>query len=66
MEVTTSGEKKVLAIEPGYHDSKESWKMIFNDLIRRGLNSPHVIIEDGALELWAAVKEVEAFKEIEN
>jgi transposase-like protein len=62
MGVTTSGDKKVLAIEAGYRESKESWKMIFNDLIRRGLNSPHVIIGDGALGLWAAVKEVEAFR----
>lgn len=62
MGVTTKGEKKVLAIEAGYRESKESWKMIFNDLIRRGLNSPHVIIGDGALGLWAAVKEVESFR----
>ena len=62
MGVTTSGDKKVLAIEAGYRESKESWKMIFNDLIRRGLNSPHVIIGDGALGLWAAVKEIEAFR----
>ena len=62
MGVTTTGEKKVLAIEAGYRESKESWKMIFNDLIRRGLNSPHMIIGDGALGLWAAVKEIESFR----
>ena len=62
MGVTTTGEKKVLAIEAGYRESKESWKLLFNNLIRRGLNSPHMIIGDGALGLWAAVKEIEAFK----
>jgi putative transposase len=62
MGVTVSGEKKVLAIEAGYRESKESWKMLFNDLIRRGLNAPYMIIGDGALGLWAAVREVESFK----
>jgi len=62
MGVTTTGEKKVLAIETGYRESKESWKMVFNDLIRRGLNAPYMIIGDGALGLWAAVREIELFK----
>jgi len=62
MGVTTKGVKKVLAIESGYRESKESWKMVFNDLVRRGLNSPHIIIADGALGLWSAVKEIKEFR----
>ena len=62
MGVTTTGEKKVLAIESGYRESKESWKLVFNDLLRRGLNTHHMIIGDGALGLWAAVREIDSFK----
>jgi len=60
--VTTTGEKKVVAIESGYRESKESWKLIFNNLIKRGLNIPHLIIGDGALGLWSAVREISNFK----
>lgn len=61
--VTKKGEKKLLAVEGGYRESKESWKHIFSDLESRGLKSPLMVIGDGGLGLWAATREMELFKE---
>ena len=36
MGVTERGEKKLLAVEAGYRESKENWKRIFEDLQSRG------------------------------
>ena len=62
MGVNEFGEKKLLAVESGYRESKESWKVLFRNLQKRGLKSPLAIIADGALGLWACVKEMELFK----
>ncbi len=59
--VTRKGEKKLLAVEGGYRESKESWRQIFSDLESRGLKSPLMLIGDGGLGLWAAVREMEFF-----
>ena len=61
--VTEKGEKKLLGLEAGYRESKESWKSLFLDLQKRGLTSPLCIIGDGGLGLWGAIKELELFKE---
>lgn len=61
--VNTKGEKKLLAAEGGYRESKESWKTLFSDLESRGLNSPLMVMGDGALGLWSALREMELFKE---
>jgi len=60
--VTATGDKEVLAIEAGYRESAESWKLVFTDLIARGLTPPWLIIGDGALGLWKAVDELSQFK----
>ena len=60
--VTRKGEKKLLAFEGGYRESKESWKQVFSDLETRGLKSPLMLIGDGGLGLWAATREMELFK----
>ena len=57
--VTKKGEKKLLAVEGGYCESKESWKHIFSDLESGGLKSPLMVIGDGGLGLWAATREIE-------
>ena len=62
MGVTERGEKKLLAVEAGYRESKENWKRIFEDLQSRGLCPPLCVIGDGSLGLWGAVKEMEFFK----
>ena len=55
MGVTTLGEKRLLAVEDGYRESAESWRVVFRSLVERGLNNPHLIVGDGALGLWAAI-----------
>ena len=52
------GEKEVLAIEPGYRESTESWRGVLRDLRDRGLEVPLLATGDGALGLWAALDEV--------
>ncbi len=52
------GEKELLAMEPGYRESKESWAETLRDLRNRGLEAPMAAMGDGALGLWAALDEV--------
>jgi len=52
------GEKELLAMDPGYRESKESWAETLRDLRNRGLEAPMVAAGDGALGLWAALEEV--------
>ncbi len=52
------GEKELLAMDPGYRESKESWAETLRDLRSRGLEAPMVAAGDGVLGLWAALKEV--------
>lgn len=56
--LTTAGIKRILAIEPGYRESTESWKAVFWDLMKRGMNVPAVVVADGGLGLWAALGEL--------
>lgn len=52
------GHKEVLAVTPGFRESKESWAAVLRDLKARGLPAPHLVIADGHLGLWAALSEV--------
>jgi transposase-like protein len=52
------GEKELLAMEPGYRESKESWAETLRDLRNRGLEAPMAAAGDGALGLWAALDEI--------
>ena len=52
------GEKELLAMRPGYRESTESWATVLRDLRDRGLTCPLVVIGDGALGIWAALREV--------
>ena len=53
-----NGEKELLAMEPGYRESKESWAETLRDLRNRGFEAPMAAMGDGALGLWAALDEV--------
>lgn len=56
---TAEGKKEVLAVEPGYRESKASWSEILLRLRDQGLvNDPELAIADGALGFWAALDEV--------
>lgn len=58
MGVNENGEKKLLAVEPGYRESKDSWSFVLRDLMKRGLTPPLLAVGDGALGFWAAVGDV--------
>ena len=56
--VREDGCKELLAVEDGYRESTESWAGVFRDMKRRGLNEPRLVIGDGALGAWAALRDV--------
>ena len=56
--VRPDGTKEVVALEDGYRESAESWRVVLRDLKRRGMRAPVLAIGDGALGFWAAVREV--------
>lgn len=56
--VREDGEKELLAVEDGYRESTESWSGVFRDMKRRGLGCPKLVVGDGALGAWAALRDV--------
>lgn len=52
------GSKEVLAVAPGYRESKESWRTAFKDLKDRGLEAPKLLVADGNTAAWSAVTEI--------
>lgn len=52
------GHKELLAMELGYRESTESWAAVLRGLRERGLVAPLLAIGDGALGLWAGLREV--------
>jgi putative transposase len=52
------GTKELVAIWDGERESKLSWQEVLRDLKRRGLSdAPELCVADGALGLWAAMRE---------
>src|SRR4051794_39035376 len=56
--VREDGVKELLAVEDGYRESTESWASVMRDMNNRGLNEPKLVIGDGALGTWAALRDV--------
>jgi putative transposase len=56
--VREDGVKELLAVEDGYRESTESWAAVLRDVKHRGLNEPRLVIGDGALGTWAALRDV--------
>ena len=53
------GNKELVAVSDGYRESTISWREVFLDLKRRGLQKgPQLSIADGGLGYWAALEEV--------
>jgi transposase-like protein len=55
---TIKGDKRLLAVHPGYRESTESWKEVLLDLRTRGLKAPKLTVADGMAGFWAALNEV--------
>jgi transposase-like protein len=49
------GRKVILALEPGYRESTESWADALRDLKQRGMNYPQMATGDGNLGFWGAL-----------
>jgi len=60
--VSENGEKHLLACEPGYRESKDSWSGVLKDLKDRGLKAPVLAVGDGALGFWGALRETDGFE----
>lgn len=56
--VREDGAKELLAVEDGYRESTDSWAEALRDMKRRGLGCPKLVIGDGALGAWAALRDV--------
>jgi transposase-like protein len=56
--VREDGTKELLAIEDGYRESTESWAAVMRDFKARGINEPKLVVGDGALGTWAALRDV--------
>lgn len=55
---TAEGKKELIAVASGYRESTESWHYVLRDLKKRGLKDPCLAIGDGAMGLWAALRDV--------
>ena len=52
------GTKEIIALEDGYRESQKSWASLLRDLRRRGMPASVLAVGDGALGLWAALRDV--------
>ena len=56
--VRRNGEKEILALEEGYRESAESWSDLLRNIKKRGVEWIGMVIADGALGLWKALRNV--------
>ncbi|MBI3466153.1 MAG: IS256 family transposase [Planctomycetes bacterium] len=56
---TADGKKELLAVQDGIREDEQSWRELLVDLRQRGLKlSPKLVVGDGALGFWKAVRKV--------
>jgi transposase-like protein len=56
--VRADGTKELVAVADGERESTQSWAELLRELRRRGMRAPVVAVGDGALGLWAALRDV--------
>ncbi len=56
--VRVDGTKELVAVADGTRESTEDWAELLRSLRRRGMGAPVVMVGDGALGLWRALREV--------
>ena len=56
--VRADGTKELVAVADGERESTDSWAEVLRHLRRRGMRAPVVAVGDGALGLWAALRDV--------
>ena len=56
--VRADGTKELVAVADGQRESSDAWAELLRDLRRRGMRAPVVMVGDGALGLWATLRDV--------
>lgn len=56
--VRLDGTKELIALAEGLRESTESWADLLRDCRRRGMRDPELVVGDGAMGLWKALREV--------
>ena len=54
----SDGTKVVLNAVPGYRESTQSWSDVLRDLRDRGMSCPRLVVGDGHLGIWGALRNV--------
>ena len=54
----SDGTKVVLALEAGHRESEAAWSSFLRGLKKRGMRAPRLVIGDGHLGIWAAMRNV--------
>jgi putative transposase len=54
----SDGTKIVLTLEAGHRESEASWSSLLRKLKKRGMKCPRLVIGDGHLGIWAAIRNV--------
>ena len=58
MAALSHGSEVVVSAVPGYRESTRSWSEVLRDLRDRGLNCPRLVVGDGHLGIWGALRNV--------
>ena len=56
--VRPDGRKELVAVQDGYREDTRSWLDLLRELRERGMRDPELVVGDGALGFWAALREV--------
>ncbi len=54
----SDGTKVVVSVSSGYRESTQSWSEVLRDLKERGMNPPRLVMADGHLGIWGALRNV--------
>jgi transposase-like protein len=54
----SDGSKVIVGLQTGYRESTESWSSLLRQMKSRGLKIPRLVIGDGNLGIWAAMRGV--------
>jgi len=52
------GSRRLVAVEAGLRDSVAAWRAVLEDLVRRGMKVPRLVIAEDGLGLWPALAEL--------
>ena len=54
--ITSDGQKHLLDVTAAQAESTEAWEVFFNDMLRRGLRQPLLVVSDGSPGIHAAIE----------